>query len=76
MSKVIIEWVASLLRKVVFGASMAWLVNILKTAGASEAEIDRGIEIGLALAVMLVTAAWSAVRAWLAKRAAANAAQK
>ena len=64
------QWLASLIRKVVFGAGLTWLVAILKDSGATDADIDRWIEIGITLAMMLGAAIWTSVKAWLAKRKA------
>jgi hypothetical protein len=61
-------WLASLIRKVVFGASLAWLVAILKDSGATEADIDRWIEIAITLLLMIGAALWTAIKEWLAKR--------
>lgn len=61
-------WLASLLRKVVFGASLAWLVAVFKDSGATEADIDRWIEIAITLLLMVGAALWTAIKEWLAKR--------
>ena len=61
-------WLASLIRKVVFGTGMAWLVAILKDSGATEADINRWIEIAITLLLMAGAAVWTAVKEWLAKR--------
>lgn len=68
MSKIVIEWLASLVRKMVFGAGLTWLVAILKDSGATEADIDRWIEIGITVLLMLGAAIWTSVKEWLAKR--------
>ena len=47
MNKIVIEWLASLVRKMVFGAGLTWLVAILKDSGATDADIDRWIKIGI-----------------------------
>jgi len=61
-------WLASLIRKVVFGTGLAWLVAILKDSGATEADINRWIEIAITLLLMVGAAAWTAIKEWLAKR--------
>lgn len=61
-------WLASLIRKVVFGTGLAWLVAILKDSGATEADIDRWIEIAITLLLMVGAAIWTAVKEWMAKR--------
>jgi hypothetical protein len=66
-------WLASLLRKVVFGASLAWLVAIFKDSGATEADINRWIEILITILLMAGAAIWTAVKEWMAKRKAAKA---
>ncbi len=61
-------WLASLIRKVVFGTGLAWLVAILKDSGATEADINRWIEIAITLLLMVGAAVWTAIKEWLAKR--------
>lgn len=61
-------WLASLIRKVVFGTGLAWLVVILKDSGATEADINRWIEILVTILLMAGAAIWTSVKAWLAKR--------
>jgi hypothetical protein len=61
-------WLASLIRKVVFGTGLAWLVAIFKDSGATEADIDRWIEIAITLLLMVGAAVWTAVKEGMAKR--------
>jgi len=64
MSAMIMTFLASVFRKFIFGSSMTWLVSTFKTAGASDADIDKWIQIAIAIGIMAVSAGYSTVKKW------------
>lgn len=72
MNGMIMTWVFTFIRKFVFGASMTWLIELFRTAGATDADIDKWIQIAIAGALMAVAALWTAVSDWIKKRNAAK----
>lgn len=66
------SWVATFIRKMVFGASMTWLIEVFRSAGATDVDIDRWIQIGIALAIMAITAIWTKALEWIKARNAAK----
>jgi len=64
IKKIVASWV----RKAVFAGGSVWLTKLIEAGVVTEGDIDRGIEIGIAIAMIVIPALWTPVKAWIMKK--------
>jgi hypothetical protein len=68
MNDMIKTLLASIIRKVVFGAGAVYIAYLTEKGIATSGDVERFIEITVAALLILVPALWTTVKGWLAAK--------
>jgi len=68
MNEMITTLIFSQVRKIIYAACAGWITVLVEKGVLTSGDVDRMIQIGIALALMAAVSLWTFVKNWLATK--------